>query len=143
MGEVLQLNPTQKVEQKEQKSNTTFTRTALPDKVTDMNFLQSFTKGDWAKQNKYINMFLENAPKLLGQLHTGLANNDFEMIKISAHSLKPQLSYMGVTEEVSNVFMLEQSAGEKAHQNLIPELVEHVEQVCNKAFEELKNYMKV
>jgi hypothetical protein len=64
------------------------------------------------------------------------------MIKISAHSLKPQLSYMGVTEEVSNVFMLEQSAGQKAHQNNIPELIDNVERVCNKAFEELRLYIK-
>lgn len=115
---------------------------SIPDKVIDMNFLQQFTKGDANKQNKYIQMFLENAPKLLAQLHSGLANNDFEMIKISAHSLKPQLSYMGVTEDISNVFMLEQSAGESAHQPLIPELVQHVEKVCNKAFEELRAYVK-
>ncbi|MES2479148.1 MAG: ATP-binding protein [Bacteroidota bacterium] len=115
---------------------------AIPDKVIDMNFLQQFTKGDAAKQNKYILMFLENAPKLLTQLHLGLSNNDFEMIKIAAHSLKPQLSYMGVTEDVSNVFMLEQSAGETAHQSLIPDLVQHVEKVCNKAFEELNVYLK-
>jgi CheY-like chemotaxis protein len=114
----------------------------LPDRVIDMNFLQQFTNGDLAKQNKYITMFLDNAPKLLAQLHEGLANHDFDMIKISAHSLKPQLSYMGVTEEVSNVFMLEQSAGQKAHQNNIPELVENVERVCNKAFEELRAYVK-
>ena len=115
---------------------------SIPDKVIDMNFLQQFTKGDATKQNKYILMFLENAPKLLAQLHLGLSNNDFEMIKIAAHSLKPQLSYMGVTEDVSNVFMLEQSAGETAHQSLIPDLVQHVEKVCSKAFEELNLYMK-
>jgi signal transduction histidine kinase/CheY-like chemotaxis protein/HPt (histidine-containing phosphotransfer) domain-containing protein len=115
---------------------------SIPDKVIDMNFLQQFTKGDAAKQNKYILMFLENAPKLLAQLHLGLSGKDFEMIKIAAHSLKPQLSYMGVTEDVSNVFMLEQSAGEIAHQSLIPDLVQHVEKVCNKAFEELNVYLK-
>lgn len=114
----------------------------LPDRVIDMNFLQHFTNGDLAKQNKYITMFLDNAPKLLAQLREALANHDFDMIKISAHSLKPQLSYMGVTEEVSNVFMLEQSAGQKAHQNNIPELIDNVERVCNKAFEELRLYIK-
>ncbi|MFA6150334.1 MAG: ATP-binding protein [Chitinophagaceae bacterium] len=114
----------------------------LPEKVIDMNFLQQFTNNDTAKQDKYIRMFLENAPKLLKQLHEGLANKDFGMIKIAAHSLKPQLSYMGVTEEISNVYMLEHTAEETAHQNLIPELIKNVERVCNKAFEELKGYMK-
>ncbi|HTN18264.1 MAG TPA: ATP-binding protein [Chitinophagaceae bacterium] len=115
---------------------------SIPDKVTDMNFLQQFTNKDVAKQDKYIRMFLDNAPKLLAQLHEGLKNQDFGIIKIAAHSLKPQLSYMGISEEVSNVFMLEQSAGETAHYQWVPELVEHVEKVCHKAFEELKEYMQ-
>ncbi|MBL7710989.1 MAG: response regulator, partial [Chitinophagaceae bacterium] len=115
---------------------------SIPDKVTDMNFLQQFTSKDVAKQDKYIRMFLDNAPKLLAQLHEGLNKQDFGMIKIAAHSLKPQLSYMGVSEDVSNVFMLEQSAGETAHYQWVPELVAHVEKVCHKAFAELKEYMQ-
>jgi CheY-like chemotaxis protein len=110
----------------------------IPDHVTDMNFLQQFTKGDRAKQDKYIGMFLDNAPKLLAQLRDGLGRSDYGMIKIAAHSLKPQLSYMGVTEEVSSVFLLEQSAGETAHYALVPDLVSHVEAVCKKAFAELQ-----
>ena len=114
---------------------------ALPDHVIDMHFLQQFTNGDAHKQYKYINMFLENAPKLLGQLEEGLAHKNYEAIKIAAHSLKPQLSYMGVIEEVSNIFMLEQSAGETAHHPLIPELIDNVARVCQKAFNELNQYM--
>jgi len=115
--------------------------TTLPEKVTDMHFLQQFTKGDQGKQHKYISMFLENAPKLMQQVKSGYDNGDFESVKIAAHSLKPQLSYMGVTEEVSHVFMLEQSAGETAHHRQIPELVSHLELVCNQAFAELNAYL--
>jgi len=63
------------------------------------------------------------------------------MIKVAAHSLKPQLSYMGVIEDVSHIFLLEQSAGEKAHYNVLPELIGNVTSVCEKSFEELKNYL--
>jgi hypothetical protein len=48
---------------------------------------------------------------------------------------------MGVIEEVSNIFMLEQSAGETAHHPLIPELIDNVARVCQKAFNELNQYM--
>lgn len=113
---------------------------ALPGQVTDMHFLHQFTNGDRTKQNKYIGMFLDNAPKLIQQLKDGLAAGDYERIKIAAHSLKPQLSYMGVTEELSRVFMLEQSAGESAHYKPIPELIHNLERVCVKAFEELRAY---
>ncbi len=116
-------------------------RKSMPDKVTDMHFLKQFTKNDLEKQRKYISMFLENAPKLVTQLHEGLESKNYEMIKVAAHSLKPQLSYMGVIEDVSHIFLLEQSSGEKAHYNVLPELIGNVTSVCEKSFEELKNYL--
>lgn len=115
------------------------TPTALPDHVTDMQFLQQLTGNNVEKQHKYINMFLDNAPKLVNNLVQGLAAGDYQAIKIAAHSLKPQMSYMGVKEEVSQIFLLEQSAGETAHYSRIPELISNVQRVCEQAYRELKN----
>ena len=84
-------------------------------------------------------MFLENAPKLLESIERGLANKDYQTVKIAAHSLKPQLGYMGVKEDVSNIFLIEQSSGETAHHESLPDLVENLKRLCNKAFEELRN----
>jgi HPt (histidine-containing phosphotransfer) domain-containing protein len=112
----------------------------LPDKVTDMQFLKQFTGGKPEKMHKYIGMFLENAPKLLESIDKGLATNDYPSIKIAAHSLKPQLSYMGVKEDVSKIFLIEQSAGQSAHFDTLPLLVSNLKRLCDKAFEELKSY---
>jgi CheY-like chemotaxis protein/two-component sensor histidine kinase len=112
----------------------------LPDRVTDMQFLKQLTGGNNEKMSKYINMFLENAPKLLDNIDRALLANDFPSLKIAAHSLKPQLSYMGVKEEVSKIFLIEQSAGESAHFSTIPPMVINLKHLCRKAFEELKNY---
>jgi CheY-like chemotaxis protein len=113
----------------------------LPSQVTDMTFLKGFTGGNMEKQQKYTGMFLTNAPKLLESIDKGLANNDYETVKIAAHSLKPQLSYMGVKEEVSNIFLIEQSSGESAHRDTLPDLVENLKRLCDKAFEELRDTM--
>jgi signal transduction histidine kinase/CheY-like chemotaxis protein/HPt (histidine-containing phosphotransfer) domain-containing protein len=110
----------------------------LPDKVTDRMFLKQFTGGKPDKMQKYITMFLENAPKLLSAIDNGLAVGDYNAIKIAAHSLKPQLSYMGVREEVSHIFMIEQAAGSSAHQEKLPEQIRSLHKVCQKAFEELR-----
>jgi signal transduction histidine kinase/DNA-binding NarL/FixJ family response regulator len=111
----------------------------LPDQVTDMQFLRQFTGNNPEKINKYVNMFLENGPRLLKQITEALAVGDFPTIKIAAHSMKPQLSYMGVKEDISHIFMIEQSAGESAHQDRLPQLVTNLIRVCEKAFEELRN----
>ena len=111
----------------------------LPERVTDSQFLKQFTGGKPDKMQKYVNMFLENAPKLMASIDQGMEKGDYQAIKIAAHSLKPQLSYMGVKEEVSHIFMIEQAAGSPAHQEKLPEQVRLLHKVCEKAFEELKN----
>jgi CheY-like chemotaxis protein len=111
----------------------------LPDKVTDMQFLRQFTGGNADKMNKYIGMFLENGPRLLRNVEQALETKDYASLKISAHSLKPQLSYMGVKEDVSHIFLIEQTAGESAHFERLPELVTNLKRICEKAFEELKS----
>jgi HPt (histidine-containing phosphotransfer) domain-containing protein len=110
----------------------------LPEQVTDMQFLKQFTGGNLEKQKKYVGMFLENAPKLLKNIDNALIAKEYAAIKIAAHSLKPQLSYMGVKEDVSNIFLIEQSSGESAHYDSLPDLVSHLNHLCNKAFEELR-----
>jgi len=90
------------------------------------------------KQQKYIGMFLENAPKLLASIDRAMVNKDYPAVKIAAHSLKPQLSYMGVKEDASNIFLIEQSAGASAHFETLPALIANLKHLCAKAFEELK-----
>jgi signal transduction histidine kinase/CheY-like chemotaxis protein/HPt (histidine-containing phosphotransfer) domain-containing protein len=117
----------------------TFVEHPLPDKVTDMNFLTQFAGGNREKMNKYINMFLENAPKLLSNVEHALITKDYQSLKIAAHSLKPQLSYMGIKEDVSHIFLIEQTAGESAHYERLPQLVNDLKRLCEKAFKELKS----
>ncbi len=112
---------------------------SLPDKVTDMQFLMQFTNNNEEKMKKYIGMFLENGPRLLTNIQQGLANKDYPAVKIAAHSMKPQLSYMGVKEDVSHIFLIEQTAGESAHFERLPTLVANLHRVCEQAFNELKN----
>lgn len=110
----------------------------LPDTVIDMHFLRQFTSGNTEKMNKYIGMFLENGPKLLNDVSRALETKDYPALKIAAHSLKPQLSYMGVKEDVSHIFLIEQTAGEAAHFERLPALVANLNRVCSQAFEELR-----
>lgn len=112
---------------------------SLPDKITDMQFLRQFAGGNDEKMAKYVGMFLENGPKLLNTIEQSLQAKDYAAVKIAAHSMKPQLSYMGVKEDVSHIFLIEQTAGESAHYDRLPTLVVNLKRVCEKAFEELRN----
>jgi signal transduction histidine kinase/DNA-binding response OmpR family regulator len=112
----------------------------LPERVTDMQFLKQFTGGKEDKMHKYVGMFLENAPRLLQQVDEAYANKDLTSVKIAAHSLKPQLSYMGVKEEISHIFLIEQTASEAGHTDRLPPLIKNLKRVCDKAFSELNHF---
>lgn len=110
---------------------------SLPDHIIDTTFLDSFTSGNEDKKEKYIKMFLVNGPKLLKSINNSLENEDYETLRVAAHSMKPQLSYMGVKEEVSNIFLIEQAASKNAHYERLEVLIDQLNLVCEKAFEEL------
>jgi len=111
-------------------------------KITDPRFLISFAGNDKEKQKKYVSIFLQNAPKQIQQLQNGLDKHDYEMIKIAAHSLKTQLNYMGVKEELSHVFELEQMASHTHKHQEIEELIINLKNVAARAFEELEDYIQ-
>lgn len=113
---------------------------AIQGPVTNLAFLKQLTKDDAEKMQKYISMFLENAPKLLARIEAGLAQKDLAEVKIAAHSLKPQLSYMGVKEEISMVFLVEQTASEQGHIDGLTKLVYQLKTVCELAFDELRSF---
>jgi signal transduction histidine kinase/DNA-binding response OmpR family regulator len=110
--------------------------------LTDPSFLISFAGDDKEKQKKYISIFLQNAPKLLLQMQNGFENNDLEMVKISAHSLKTQLNYMGVKEEYSHVQEIEQMASHEHKNEEIKLLIDNLQQICVQAFKELEDYIE-
>ena len=138
MATIKNENTINTVETSKETQNNTFNK--LPEKVTDMEFLKKFTGGSKEKMNKYVGMFLENAPKLLKTVSTMLVEKNYGAVKIAAHSLKPQMSYMGIKEEISNIFLIEKIAGEAAHTERLPLLIDQLERVAAKAFDELKSF---
>lgn len=107
--------------------------------VTNMAFINQFTGGKPEKIQKYTSMFLVNAPKMLEQLEHGLTACDHNAIKIAAHSLKPQMTYMGIKEEESGIAAIEHCADAKDSFDKISALLTTLKSVCNRAFVELEN----
>ena len=113
----------------------------LPETVTDTAFLKQFTGGNAQKMGKYIGMFLDNAPKLLETMERSLEIKDYPAVKIAAHSMKPQLGYMGVKDEYSQILLIEHTAGDAGPHGGLVQLVRNLRILCEKAFEELKAHL--
>ncbi len=107
-------------------------------KQSDLTFLRSFTKDDAAKISKYVNMFLDSAPKALEQMKTQLAATDWPGLRISAHSMKSQLRYMGMSGAEQYAIGIERSCSELTALEQIPELLTKLSDSMSIAFGELK-----
>ena len=55
-----------------------------------------------------IHIFLEETPNLLAELHRGLADRNSEAVERTAHSLKGELCYLGLTTASERARDLEQ-----------------------------------
>lgn len=113
----------------------------MSDKVTDLAFLSNFTGNDQEKVKKYVSMFLDRAPELLEGMQQGIAEKDYDKLRSNAHSLKPQLGYMGIQSIVADVQAIENYAGEKKNLEMLPGLVQNVQQTMQQALEELKAFV--
>lgn len=69
--------------------------------------LLAITGGKSEKVQRYIEIFLKNIPKDLEQLKQEVAQENFELSKKTAHKIKGNLGYMGVTSIQDNILYLE------------------------------------
>ena len=65
--------------------------------MVDLTFLESFTKGNQEKMHRYIGMYLQIAPETFGKMQQYFLDQNWEQLRIQAHSLKPQAEFMGIS----------------------------------------------
>ncbi len=75
--------------------------------MADLSFLYKFTKGNEIKIKRYINMYLSIAPEIFERMNTDIQNQSWADLAINAHSLKPQVDYMGIPELKATLMTIE------------------------------------
>lgn len=76
----------------------------------DMAYLERFCKGDRSRMEKYIQMYLQGAPGLFAKLTAFLSAGDSEGLAVAAHSLRPQVNYMGAQRIFDLLTVIEEKA---------------------------------
>ena len=77
--------------------------------MVDLAFLRKFTKDDPIKMKRYISLYLDVAPKTLEEMQRNRQNEDWEQLRINAHSLKPQAEFMGILRLKEALFNIEEA----------------------------------
>jgi HPt (histidine-containing phosphotransfer) domain-containing protein len=77
--------------------------------MVDLTFLKQFTKDDHKKMKRYISLYLDVAPKTFVEMQQNLINEDWEQLRINAHSLKPQADFMGIHSLKDELIKIEEA----------------------------------
>lgn len=85
--------------------------------MIDLSFLEKFTKGDTKKMRRYINLYLEVAPKTFIELQKSINTQNWQQLRIHAHSLKPQAEFMGITSLKNTLVAIEDAVKNKQYNN--------------------------
>lgn len=76
----------------------------------DLAYLDRFCKGDRTRMERYVEMYLKGSSTLYEDLKSKVAAADGEGAARAAHSLRPQVNYMGATPLVERLAELENMA---------------------------------
>ena len=77
---------------------------------TDLAYLGRFCKEDRSRMERYVHMYLEGAPALFQDLVAKQEAGDAEGLAVAAHSLRPQLNYMGAQRVFDLLTLVETEA---------------------------------
>ena len=109
--------------------------------LIDLTFLKEFCKYDREKMANYIHMFLESAPEQIETMKSDAGSGNWKAVKSAAHSLKPQLTFIGAGFIQPIIEKIEDSAApDKAHHetiSLLYSLEEHLEHAFNQLIQTL------
>jgi len=76
----------------------------------DLEYLERFCKGDRDRMAKYIGMYVQGAPDLFARLQALQSAGDADGLAVAAHSLRPQVNYMGAQRLFDLLASIEQQA---------------------------------
>lgn len=109
--------------------------------MVDLTFLEKFTKGNTTKMKRYISMYLDGTPKLFEDMENHLKEENWEQLRISAHSLKPQAELIGIPSLKESLIKIENAVKENSFQ-LINEVFQEALEINYASQKQLQEHLE-
>ena len=110
----------------------------------NLEYINKCTKSNPDLMSEMISLYLEQTPPLIKQMKEALAEKDWEALGSAVHKMIPSFSIVGIHVDYENMArkILEYVAIQK-EENEISEMVSKLENICEQAYIELNNELKV
>ncbi len=109
----------------------------------NFTYLKELTLGNAEGMIVMLQAYLEETPKLLGDLKRGLEKNDWPAVKNAAHSMLPSFPMLGMETKYEEMARnIQDHAAKQEKPDEIKKLFSELEIVCGKAMQELEAELK-
>lgn len=106
--------------------------------------LETMLSGDKATIKKVLGMIMSNSPKIFDSFDNNLKEKNYYAIKQTVHSLKPQMSFLGMNDMVQFVNEIEKEAmlvsDDKLFENKVKDFANLYKSVIFEVSRELDTY---
>jgi signal transduction histidine kinase/CheY-like chemotaxis protein/HPt (histidine-containing phosphotransfer) domain-containing protein len=107
------------------------------DRLVDVKYLNEISEGDTVRMKRYAQLFIKSSPAAIAELKASVRDNNFEKVRIAAHSMKSQLKFNGIIQGYELAERIELDCLDSPVAGNITSLISELEVVCQKAVIEL------
>ncbi|MBU1014064.1 MAG: Hpt domain-containing protein [Bacteroidetes bacterium] len=107
-------------------------------KTYSLDRIKAFIGDDQEMLIKLIKIFLENGPQILNSIQNNLINKDYQLLAFHAHKLKTSIDHFNIKAVTSEIRLIEDYAHNKSNLELLPSLIQKLEQELQVTMNELK-----
>ncbi|HTA61914.1 MAG TPA: Hpt domain-containing protein [Bacteroidia bacterium] len=112
----------------------------LPQKVTNLAYLNEISKGDADFIKEMIGIFLSETPDEINQLEKAIAETNFAKIRAISHHMKSTIPFVGLDLVIGNdLIQIEDSALNQKDIEIIKASFTKVKVAFHQAHQELNN----
>ena len=101
-------------------------------------YLELMTEGDVVTKKVILEMLLKDLPAELSRMRSLYNAEDWKNLWEASHKMKSTLPFVGNEEMIATNMNLEKKAKEKIELDSIPNMLNNLEELCQKAIEELR-----
>lgn len=112
------------------------------DRVIDLTYLKEISMGDQGMIVEMIQVFLEEYPDALDEMHQLHNGESWEKLRARAHKFKPNLAYMGIDTGMEEIQELEDHAKNNNPDLAIQSKLTSLKSICEQASKELRQELQ-
>ena len=109
--------------------------------LLNLDYLHQLSGNDKEFETQILRQFVLQVPEELSKLDQSINDNDFDVIRRTAHSLKSTVGYVGLADQLHPVLERIETMAEAQNNEMMKEDFSYVQEKCGAALTEVKKYL--